>query len=119
MKQWIEKNLDGGKVVKESVAGSSSWSSAYTYHTESGKKFFIKLSPGRDSSMFEGEALGLQALYGTYLNHLLTLTTGAAKTHQVCPADAKSMRIPKIYHFGSLSSVPEGEANCVAVCLYA
>lgn len=27
------------------------------------------------------------------------------------------MRIPKIYHFGSLSSVPEGEANCILVCL--
>lgn len=66
VKHWIEENLDGGKVVKESLAGSSSWSSAYTYHTESGKKYFVKLSPGRDSSMFEGEALGLQALYGIY-----------------------------------------------------
>ena len=64
VKQWIADNLDGGKVVKESLAGSSSWSSAYVYHTESGKKFFVKLSLGRDSSMFEGEALGLQALYG-------------------------------------------------------
>ena len=72
MKHWIEENLDGGKVVKESLAGSSSWSSAYTYHTESGKKYFVKLSPGRDSSMFEGEALGLQALYGVYLHYLLT-----------------------------------------------
>lgn len=64
MKEWIAENLDSGKVVKESLAGSSSWSSAYTYHTKSGKKFFVKLSPGRDSSMFEGEALGLRALYG-------------------------------------------------------
>lgn len=43
--------------------------------------------------------------------------TGAAETDQLCCADAKSMRIPKIYHFGSLSSVQEGGANCVPVCL--
>ena len=64
MKDWIAHNLDSGEVVKESMEGSSSWSSAYTYHTESGQKYFVKLSLGRDSSMFEGEALGLQALYG-------------------------------------------------------
>ena len=40
-------------------------------------------------------------------------------TSQVWFADAESMRIPKIYHFGSLSSVPEGEANCVPACLSA
>ena len=77
VKQWIADNLDGGKVVKESLAGSSSWSSAYVYHTESGKKFFVKLSLGRDSSMFEGEALGLQALYG---NHLLNMTSATTCT---------------------------------------
>ena len=64
VKDWIADNLDSGKVVKESMTGSSSWSSAYTYHTENGQKYFVKLSLGRDSSMFEGEALGLQALYG-------------------------------------------------------
>ena len=67
VKDWIADNLNSGKVVKESSAGSSSWSSAHVYHTDSGKKFFVKLSHGRDSSMFEGEALGLQALYGTIL----------------------------------------------------
>lgn len=88
VKDWIADNLNSGKVVKESSAGSSSWSSAHIYHTDSGKKFFVKLSQGRDSSMFEGEALGLQALY-----------------------DTKSMRIPKIYHFGNLSAVPEGKGQ--------
>lgn len=67
VKDWIADNLDSGNVTKESLAGSSSWSSAYVYHTESGKKFFVKLSLGRDISMFKGEALGLQALYGTVL----------------------------------------------------
>lgn len=65
VKDWIADNLDSGKVTKEQLAGSSQWSSAYVYDTESGKKFFVKLSLGRDSSMFKGEALGLQALYGT------------------------------------------------------
>ena len=64
VKDWIAENLDSGKVTKEQLAGSSQWSSAYVYDTESGQKFFVKLSLGRDSSMFEGEALGLQALYG-------------------------------------------------------
>ena len=27
----------------------------------------------------------------------------------LCCADTKSMRIPKIYHFGNLSAVPEGK----------
>ena len=67
VKDWIADNLDSGRVVKEKLAGSSSWSSAYVYHTDSGRKFFVKLSQGRDSSMFKGEALGLQALYGTIL----------------------------------------------------
>lgn len=64
MKDWIADNLDSGKVTKEQLEGSSQWSSAYVYDTESGKKYFVKLSHGRDSAMFKGEALGLQALYG-------------------------------------------------------
>ena len=64
VKDWITNNLDSGKVTKEQLAGSSQWSSAYVYQTENGKKYFVKLSLGRDSSMFKGEALGLQALYG-------------------------------------------------------
>ena len=85
MKEWIADNLDSGRVVKEKLAGSSSWSSAYVYHTDSGKKFFVKLSQGRDSSMFKGEALGLQALYGTILPlqcHLMLY--GHAVVHTVC-----------------------------------
>ncbi|KAL3147712.1 hypothetical protein ABBQ32_002455 [Trebouxia sp. C0010 RCD-2024] len=88
IENWIAENLDGGRVVKQSQAGASSWSSAYVYRTQTGKKYFVKVSRNRDSGMFEGEALGLQALY-----------------------DTNSMRIPKIYHFGSLSSVPEGKGQ--------
>ena len=64
VKEWIATNLDSGSVTKECFAGSSSWSSAYTYETESGTKYFVKVALGRDKSMFEGEALGLSALYG-------------------------------------------------------
>lgn len=64
VEKWIADNLDGGRVLKQSQAGASSWSSAYVYHTETGQKYFVKHSLNRDSSMFEGEALGLQALYG-------------------------------------------------------
>ena len=53
-------------MTKEKFAGSSSWSSAYTYETESGTKYFAKVALGRDKSMFEGEALGLRALYGEF-----------------------------------------------------
>lgn len=53
-------------MTKENFAGSSSWSSAYTYETESGTKYFVKVALGRDKSMFEGEALGLRALYGDH-----------------------------------------------------
>ena len=53
-------------MAKENFAGSSSWSSAYTYETESGTKYFVKVALGRDKSMFEGEALGLRALYGKF-----------------------------------------------------
>lgn len=44
--------------------GSSSWSNAYRYETESGQKFFVKEAKGQDAAMFQGEALGLSAMYG-------------------------------------------------------
>eukprot|EP00884_Botryococcus_braunii_P015675 jgi/Botrbrau1/2791/Bobra.0125s0004.2 len=82
---WIEKNLDGGKVVRVGFVGSSSWSSAYKYDTEGGPSYFIKTALGQDEGMFQGEALGLQAMYETH-----------------------TLRIPKVFHYGSLSTVPAG-----------
>lgn len=62
---WIEANLEGGAVVKEKFVGGSNWSSAYVYTTQQGKEYFVKLAMGgRDDSMFQGEAQGLQAMYG-------------------------------------------------------
>ena len=62
IEDWVEQNLGAGKVVKRSQMGSSGWSTAYVYTLESGKKVFVK--QGRDANMFQGEALGLQAMYG-------------------------------------------------------
>ena len=61
---WIEEHLECGPVVKKSPMGSSSWSSASVYHTESGQKFFVKEARSGGFDMFRGEALGLQAMHG-------------------------------------------------------
>lgn len=64
---WIEANLEGGPVVSEKFVGGSNWSSAYVYTTQQGKEYFVKLAMGgRDDSMFQGEAQGLQAMYGKH-----------------------------------------------------
>ncbi|CAL8462613.1 g2146 [Coccomyxa elongata] len=85
IEEWIEENVGKGKVVSRNMVSSSSWSSAYVYTTESGQKLFVKQSSNGDEGMFKGEALGLQAMY-----------------------DTKTLRIPKVYHYGRLSSVPGG-----------
>lgn len=52
-------------MVSEKFVGGSNWSSAYVYTTQQGKEYFVKLAMGgRDDSMFQGEAQGLQAMYG-------------------------------------------------------
>ena len=62
---WIEQNLDSGKVTSRNQVSSSSWSSAYVYETDNGTKYFVKQSQGgADEGMFKGEALGLEAMYG-------------------------------------------------------
>ena len=62
---WIEENLGSGAVTAEKFMGGSSWSSCYVYETASGKSFFVKLAMGKSAKeMFEGEALGLQAMHG-------------------------------------------------------
>ena len=82
---WIEQNLGAGKVTAEKYMGQSSWATSHRYETDSGKKFFVKMARGQDGSMFKGEALGLQAMYGepdTYLAdhtlHVMQLTENSA-----------------------------------------
>ncbi len=60
---WMESQL-GSKVVEERRLGGSQWASAYNYVLADGQRLFVKTSRGRDASMFKGEALGLQAMYG-------------------------------------------------------
>ena len=64
---WIEHEM-GSKVTRGGgVGGGSGWSSATIYTTEDGRQFFVKTSRGIEAlSMFEGEALGLQAMYGAF-----------------------------------------------------
>ena len=45
----------------------SSWASSHRYDTESGQRFFVKVARGTDGTMFKGEALGLQAMYGEHI----------------------------------------------------
>ena len=66
---WIEQNLGAGKVTSERYMGQSSWATSHRYETDSGKKFFVKMARGQDGSMFKGEALGLQAMYGMPSGH--------------------------------------------------
>lgn len=66
---WIEENVGSGKVVSRSMVSSSSWSSAYVYTTDGGKKLFVKQSSNGGEGMFKGEALGLQAMYGVAQRH--------------------------------------------------
>lgn len=85
---WIEENMDVGKVTATKFAGGSSWSSAYVYTTESGKKLFVKTALGRDpEAMFKGEAEGLRAMHATH-----------------------TIRVPEVFHYGGLPSPPGGGA---------
>lgn len=81
---WIEQNLDSGKVTGQGFMGSSSWSNAYRYDTESGQRYFVKEAKGQDGTMFKGEALGLQALYGTPRGHKRVGGEGCHRT-AACP----------------------------------
>lgn len=85
---WIEEHMGMGKVTGTSFAGGSSWSSAYVYATESGRKLFVKTALGRDpQSMFRGEAEGLRAVHAT-----------------------RTVRVPEVHHYGPLPSAPGGGA---------
>jgi len=45
--------------------GGSNWSSAHVYTTVQGREYFVKTSGGaKAEGMFQGEALGLVAMYG-------------------------------------------------------
>jgi fructosamine-3-kinase len=54
----------GLEVQDSKGIGTSGWSSQSIYRTTDGQTFFAKMSRRRASEMFEGEALGLQAMYG-------------------------------------------------------
>ena len=62
----LEEHLGFGRVKSKSFLGGSSWSSCYRFETEDGHQVFAKTALGKpSSSMFQGEDLGLKAMYGT------------------------------------------------------
>jgi hypothetical protein len=82
---WIGANLEGGPVVKEKFVGGSNWSSAYVYTTQQGQEYFVKLAMGgRDDSMFQGEAQGLQAMYGEWAGVCVRPHKSALEAYTAC-----------------------------------
>lgn len=80
--EYIENHIPGaGKVTIHQGMGSSGWATSSRFDTDGAMRFFVKQARGSDQGMFQGEALGLQALYDT---------------HTLC--------IPKVYHHGSNDS---------------
>eukprot|EP00798_Chlamydomonas_sp_ICE-L_P025588 gene25588-11241_t len=91
---WIEDNLDSGSVVREESQGSSSWSSASIYETDSGAKYFVKTSRSQDLAMFKGEALGLNAMH-----------------------DTNTLAVPQVFHYGQLSGKGQQGTFIAMECL--
>lgn len=79
------KEAGMGEVVKSQHLGSSDWSTFFRVTTSGGVELFVKTSSRGAAKMFEGEALGLKAMYEA--------------TH-----DAGLLRIPKVYHVGDRAS---------------
>lgn len=70
----IEKELGLGTCGDMKFAGGSSWSSCYIATPSKGPKVFVKTAQGRTAKdMFEGEALGLEAMYGVCRGGVNTL----------------------------------------------
>eukprot|EP01025_Chloroclados_australasicus_P066022 TRINITY_DN9022_c0_g1_i1.p1 TRINITY_DN9022_c0_g1~~TRINITY_DN9022_c0_g1_i1.p1 ORF type:complete len:419 (-),score=21.38 TRINITY_DN9022_c0_g1_i1:53-1309(-) len=56
----------GLEVTQSDTIGSSGWSSQVVCTTDDGTKYFAKTSSRSAKEMFEGEALGLQAMFDTH-----------------------------------------------------
>lgn len=64
----LEEELGFGGIKNKSFLGGSSWSSCLRIETADGHQVFAKVAIGKPSScMFQGEALGLKAMYGAWL----------------------------------------------------
>lgn len=86
---WME-NAGYGKVESSTSLGSSDWASfrqvCVSDPPTPDTSFFVKTSSRSAKEMFEGEALGLQAMYE-------------------CSGDGDfALRIPKVFHWGDASS---------------
>ena len=83
---WV-KEAGHGSVVKSQPLGSSGWASFCRVEVSDPNTpdFFVKSSDRSAEEMFEGEALGLQAMYE-------------------CSKGDDGLRIPKVFHCGDFSS---------------
>lgn len=61
------QQYSGQPVEKTQTVGASGWSSQLTMTVRGGTKFFVKTSRRSAAEMFDGEALGLTAMYGALL----------------------------------------------------
>uniref|UniRef100_A0ACD5VXI0 Uncharacterized protein n=1 Tax=Avena sativa TaxID=4498 RepID=A0ACD5VXI0_AVESA len=80
IKEWILTEGKTTKVTGTSAIGGGCINAAQCYETDAGS-FFVKTNRHIGPAMFEGEALGLKAMY-----------------------DTKSIRVPSPYKVGSLST---------------
>lgn len=93
----IRDDLGFGDITSTSFLGGSSWSSCHRLETTDGHIVFAKTALGRSSeSMFRGEALGLQAMYGTDI-YCLTCST-ALRSLSLCPSHEKDLSCRDTYH---------------------
>ena len=87
--EWC-KNAGYGDIVSSKSSGSSGWASFRRVSCSEGPcEFFIKTSTRSAKEMFEGEALGLQAMYEC--------------SNYNTSSDGDGLRIPQVFHYGDAS----------------
>lgn len=84
IKNWA-KDAGFGDVVSSKPNGSSGWASFKRVQLSNGPDLFVKSSGRSCKDMFEGEALGLKAMFE-------------------CSRGEDGLRIPEVFHYGDLAS---------------
>jgi len=114
----IEEDLGLGTAGDLKYMGGSSWSSCYTCETDNEGKLFVKTALGRSAKdMFEGEALGLRAMYGMpRASYPEELTMMSINQLAICStsAGANALKIPKVYSYGDGAS---GRTLCIRLTM--
>ena len=97
IKQWA-KEAGYGDVTQLDYAGSSGWASFRKVSVENPPrpdvKFFVKTSNRSAKEMFEGEALGLRAMF----------EASQAYDKEKGTTDAVQLRIPEVFYWGDTAN---------------